>query len=320
MNWKDYFYFNRSERIGITTLIILIGVVIIFPFAYTWIFPPKTYDFSEFKSAATEYAHLYNDYLAARQAIDIQVEQLSNTSRNVVLTPFDFDPNSITQEDLLKLGLPQHIARNIINFRNAGGTFRFREDLKRLYTLDESLYSQLEPYIDLPTRAHRSSAIPESLSRSAKESANQERAIIRPTAIPRELLDINLADTLQWQKIRGIGPVFARRIVAYRNRLGGFYSKNQLLEVFGMDTIRFNQIRPYITLNQSVFTKIDINTADFAALAKHPYINRNIANSIIRIREMHGHFNNTEELKKSHLINDSVFERIAPYITTYIHP
>jgi DNA uptake protein ComE-like DNA-binding protein len=212
------------------------------------------------------------------------------------------------------MGLPERIASNIVNYRNAGGSFRSREDLQRIYSIDEELYTQLERYIGLPTR--------EELNKIRLEKRNAEKnlrdTIRRSPSRPAwadVMLDINKADSLEWQQIRGIGEVFSRRIISYRDLLGGYYSTIQLMEVYGMDSARYEQIKPHIFLSDTIeLRKININTADFITLIRHPYLERNHVNSIIRMRERHGPYTSTEDILRSELINDSLYKRISPYL------
>jgi competence protein ComEA len=323
MNWKDAFYFTKTERNGIVVLLVLIALVIVSPFLLNIFRPSKTYDFSEFDKKVREFEQLHKEYVSARAALENKTGAYAGSGVSVRLNPFIFDPNELTQSEWSQMGLPENIIRNIINYRNAGGRFRYREDLKRIYSIDDPIYEQLETYIDLPSRTPGPAASTvlatagKNVTRSDETRYQPERESLVNTPL---IIDINLADTLQWQQIRGIGPVFARRIVSYRELLGGFHSESQLLEVFGMDSARFVQIEPYIMIDDKNLHQIDINTADFVTLVRHPYLNRNQVNSIIRMRELHGPFTSVGEIKRSELINDSVFNKIAPYFSTGFLP
>ena len=72
----------------------------------------------------------------------------------------------------------------------------------------------------------------------------------------------------------------------------------------------------YFKLGDAPLSKININIVDVAALKKHPYISWNIANSIVQIRNAHGNYKQVQDIKKSDLINEELFLKIAPYLTT----
>ena len=133
-------------------------------------------------------------------------------------------------------------------------------------------------------------------------------------AIPLLVVDINAADTLELQRLKGIGPSYARRIAGYRNRLGGFVSCRQVLEVWGMDTSLYNLIREHIIIKSDSVRKIDINTISFKELLKHPYFPYEITRAMILYRQKHKLFRSTDELRQVEGVSDSVFSRIRPYV------
>ncbi|MDR4987399.1 MAG: helix-hairpin-helix domain-containing protein, partial [Bacteroidales bacterium] len=129
-------------------------------------------------------------------------------------------------------------------------------------------------------------------------------------------VDINKADTSDLQTIRGIGPAFSRRIVGYRELLGGFLFKEQLKEVYGLDSLRYEEIKDFVVAGETEIRKININTADFSDLVRHPYIDRNIANAILNLRRQHGDFASANDLSMSYVINEEQLARMLPYICT----
>ena len=311
MSWKDYFYFTKTERNGIVVLVVLIIIIILLPFIYPILFPAKVYDFSEFDRKVDRYEKMLAEYHEARIAIETSYEREAISRISITLNLSPFDPNNLTREEFIEMGIPERVAGNIVNYRNAGGNFRFREDLKRIYSINDQMYNQLENYITLPSRE-------EHIATRATERQSQDslrRSTARPSWVD-VMLDINKADSLEWQKIRGIGEVFSRRITSYRDLLGGYYSTSQLLEVFGMDSTRYEQIKPHIFLSDTLeLKKININTADFVTFIRHPYLERNQVNSILRMRERHGPYSSTEDILRSELIDEALYQRIAPYLT-----
>jgi competence ComEA-like helix-hairpin-helix protein len=133
---------------------------------------------------------------------------------------------------------------------------------------------------------------------------------------PRELIlvELNSADTFELQKLHGIGSSFARRIIKYRERLGGFYDKSQVREVWGMDTSRYNKIAMNLTLNRDSIHKMDLNTVSFKVLLFHPYFPYEISRSIILYRKEHKRFTRIEELRTLPGIYDSIYRKMAPYL------
>ncbi|MEI8006773.1 MAG: helix-hairpin-helix domain-containing protein [Bacteroidota bacterium] len=148
---------------------------------------------------------------------------------------------------------------------------------------------------------------------SAEKSKDSGRAS-QHQLMPVLIVDINTADTLELQRLKGIGPSYARRISGYRNKLGGFINCRQVLEVWGMDTSLYNLIREHIIIKSDSVRKIDINTISFKELMKHPYFPYEITRAVILYRQKHKLFRTVDELHQLEGVNDSVFRRIMPYV------
>lgn len=153
---------------------------------------------------------------------------------------------------------------------------------------------------------------------SADRQADSYPTMVRTSR--RTIVELNTADTLDLQQLYNIGPTFSRRIVRYRTLLGGFVNKGQLLEVYGMDTARYADILPYITIDTAAVSKIDINTATIDQLKRHPYLDYYQAKAIVRLRESQGLYQNIGDLLNVALIDQQTFSKIAPYITCNLQP
>ncbi|MBR1626282.1 MAG: helix-hairpin-helix domain-containing protein [Bacteroidales bacterium] len=129
------------------------------------------------------------------------------------------------------------------------------------------------------------------------------------------ILDLNNCDTLDLQLIRGIGPVFARRIIKYGELLGGYVSVEQLKEVYAMDSSRYEGLKNHLVIGNNNIKKLKINSASVKELAKHPYIDNYLAKEIIVFRNNYGNFTDINQIKAVHLMDDSVFNKIKPYIS-----
>jgi DNA uptake protein ComE-like DNA-binding protein len=127
-------------------------------------------------------------------------------------------------------------------------------------------------------------------------------------------IDLNTADTTELMQLRGIGPTFAKRIVKYRDMLGGYFSKEQLLEVYGFDSLKYEMVKDEVYANDSAIVKINLNKAALKDMTKHVYIDWKLANAIIKHR-FRKPFENVDELREVYLVNDSLFRKLAPYFT-----
>lgn len=140
----------------------------------------------------------------------------------------------------------------------------------------------------------------------------------RQIRTPDFIIELNSADTLELQRLRGIGSAFARRIIGYRERLGGYIRKDQLMEVFGMDPERYNGIKGNLIVDTSRIRKIDINTVQFKELMRHPYFPYELTREIILHRKKIKNFEGKEQLKEIPVISDSIYMKIYPYINIII--
>jgi DNA uptake protein ComE-like DNA-binding protein len=129
------------------------------------------------------------------------------------------------------------------------------------------------------------------------------------------IVDLNAADTIELKQLKGIGTVFARRIVSYREKLGGYFDKSQLLEVFGMDTARLAQISPYIEVDLQKIKQLHLNKAGYKELLAHPYLENYIVKAIFEYKDKVGKFNSVDELQNISLIYPQLFQKIEHYFT-----
>jgi DNA uptake protein ComE-like DNA-binding protein len=305
---KDYFTFTRSERNGIIVLISIILILVVIRLLIPHIRKNITYDFSGFQDEISEFE-----------------KSISEGTTNL----FFFNPNTATAKDFENLGLESRVIRNILKYRERGGIFREREDLRKIYGLDSAEYLRIEPFIVIPSKKDaarpdtngytKSVHIPDHISGDDRTSGDGltpgERPIshdsrtIHSTPVP-----LNTSDSAALVRIHGIGPVLSARIIKYRNLLGGYVTKEQLLEVYGMTGENFENIRNAIYIDSAGITYININTADFNLLNHHPYLSEYQARALISYREINGKYRDIDEITGNDLLPDDVYMKIKPYL------
>jgi DNA uptake protein ComE-like DNA-binding protein len=213
---------------------------------------------------------------------------------------FPFDPNTATAAELEMLGFPEKIANHVLAYRAKGGKFRIKHDLKRIYGLDSGLYDHLHAYIRLP----------DSIQRPVFKPFPSE---MRPPAVA---FDINEADTTQLIAIYGIGSRLSRRILAYREKLGGFVDLGQLKEVWGLDTTTVRRLTQKTFVSPGyVPRKLNINTAGDRELSTHPYISIVIAKAIVAYRFQHGNFAAVDDIYGLQIVKREDADKIIPYLS-----
>ncbi|WP_139180167.1 ComEA family DNA-binding protein [Pedobacter rhizosphaerae] len=214
---------------------------------------------------------------------------------------FSFDPNTLPQSGWETLGLSPKQAKSIVNYTSKGGRFYQPEDLKKMYTISPDMYIKLLPYVKIADKGNSH----KSLVFERKEFAKKVSVIV----------DINRADSVQLDAVKGIGPAFAKRILKYRERLGGFYKKEQLLEVYGLDSAKYAEIKDQLILSKIDLNTVNINTATFNELRTNPYLSYKQINAILQYRKQHGDYTSKEDLRKIVILNPELIEKILPYIS-----
>ena len=194
---------------------------------------------------------------------------------------FAFDPNTVSLADLQRLGLSERQAQSIENYREKGGRFRSKADFRKMYVVSDTLFARLEPYIEI-----------------AK-------------------LELNAADSTALVSLRGIGPWYARKILDYRDRLGGFVAPEQLLEIEGIDAERFAGFADGITVDASRIRRLDLWHASDTVLARHPYLGPKGARSIVRYRALYDSTRWTlPNLAAERVLSQENIEKLKKYIVS----
>jgi len=280
---KNYLSVTKKEWNGMVVLIILIALILAAPYAYQTIRKDNTINFNEFDKAAA--------MLTKAAGTDGDDNGPASYTKPLNATLFAFNPNNLPEADWGKLGLSPHQVKVIKNYEAKGGRFYSKEDVKKIYSLTDADYQRLEPYINLPAG-----------NNYTKKAA------------PGEIIDINSADSAKLTMVRGIGPSFARRIIRYRERIGGFYSKEQLKEVFGIDETKYAEIKNGVAVNGNHVTKLNVNTATFDQLRRFPYLSFKQMNAIIEYHNQHGDYESIADMKNIAILDDGILRKIEPYL------
>ena len=148
----------------------------------------------------------------------------------------------------------------------------------------------------------------------AKKSQGNDHPAVYKKVATGTVIELNTADSAKLTGLPGIGPSFARRIVTYRNRLGGFIRKEQLKEVFGMDDDRYSELASQVSVDASHIQKIHINKVDFDGLSHFSYLTFKQMNAIIQFREQHGEYASLDDMRNIAILNDEILRKIGPYI------
>jgi competence protein ComEA len=290
---KSFFGFPRSHVNGFIILLILSTLMLFSePIWHSWT------------------ANSQTDGQADKRMLDSLVALWDSGNDNVKADSvrtrlFQFNPNTVRDEELVTLGFSQNLASRIIRYREKGGKFRIKSDVLKIYGVDSTFYDRIYPFISLPRRIARSKAAEK---KSEAKSVSGVKKVF-------EKFDLNNADTAQLKKIYGIGEKLSVRILKYRDRLGGFVSWRQLAEVYGLDSLVIKGLIERATIQEDFKpTKININTASEKQLSSHPYLT-SVAKAIVSYRFQHGNFENVDAIQNVNVIDEKSIQRIIPYLT-----
>jgi competence protein ComEA len=303
MSIKDYFSFTKGEKRGVFVLLTIIVLVASSLHFIKYFRVIEQTDFSDFDEAITTF-----EKELIQQKLNDSIARI--TKNNIVLPSefFEFNPNEMEDSNWLKLGFAEWQVRTINNYKSKGGEFRIKSDVSKIFGISDTLYKLIYPYILLP----------ENIEKKVYEK-NYANEFPKKNFEPYKkkepiIVDINLCDTTQLQELKGIGSAYSKRIIKYRESLGGFISIHQLKEVYGITDEIFNQISPNLKISNTIINQIDINHVNEEQLKKHPYIGWKLAKPIIAYRKSHGKFAAVSDIKKIHLITDEIYSKIAPYL------
>jgi competence protein ComEA len=301
----SFLNFTKKERRGIFGLIFIICVVALLPSIYakyksaTMVYPIADSSFSALLLSDTEnIAHFFKHDYESNYNNNIYKKDFENLQA----TLFTFDPNTIDESTWHKLGTKHKTAAGIIKYVSKGGKFRQPEDIQKIWGMTDELKNRLQPFIKIT---------PAEFKQYTNENAPFEKKIYEKKVI---IVDVNTADSAAFESLPGIGGGYAKRIITFRNKLGGFYKIEQVAETFGLPDSTYQKIKPNLVLKTGIYAKLNLNTATIEELKAHPYIRWQLANVIMNYKKQHGDFKTIDDLKKIMLIDEQTFNKISPYL------
>lgn len=312
---KEFFYLPKSDRRAIVAILVAITLVGIAIFAL---------NFVGLESNPIEEDGMRSNVPNSNAPKNIACDTEEATQTEV--ETFVFDPNTADSTQLLRLGLRPWQVHNIYKYRAKGGVYRTKEDFAFVYGLTVKEYRRLAPYIRISEDFRPASTLaevrnnnrynnydsqhPQTTNTSTLYATNEKSLSYTPKMHKGEHIAINASDTSALKAIPGIGSYFARQTIRYREQLGGFVDKNQLLEIENFP----EEALEYIKIDNENVRKLNVNKLTLAQLRRHPYINYYQARAITDYRRLHGSINSIAELKLMKEFTEFDLNRIEPYI------
>lgn len=312
------FQFSKQQRNGIIIVVLLLLTIIITWQVVKYYYQPKqaVHETAAFKEIPNNFSQIEEDNIESQNTASSYHNYANNYSsdrddnlKHIAYNPQPFNPNNASIESMIQSGVPIGSAKRIIKYRNKGGVFYEKEKLKN-FGFTEADYEKVAPYIQI-TEQRKSYAANKYTNNAGNNalSYNTYTPKVEPTN-----LDINAATQEELMQFKGIGTGYSKRIIEYREKLGGFLSVDQVKEVYGLPDSTFLHIKDKLIIGNKNIQRININTATLEVLASHPYIRKYMAEHIIKFRNDIGKFNSIQELRQIPLINEEKYRKIVPYI------
>lgn len=316
--WKQfiasYLNFSKKERKGNIALLILLILFCAAPFLYPLFIKQKQYNHSAFEkeiaALKTKQADSTRKYTAAKYDDDINQpyyqpdERKYESNKNIAVSLFYFDPNTLDKEGWQKLGVRDKTINTIQNYLSKGGKFRKPEDISKIWGMNPKDIERLLPYVKIESNT----------TASVQPGKTFEKPVYEKPKYTPSVVDINTADTTAFIALPGIGSKLSQRIITFREKLGGFYKIDQVGETFGLPDSTFQKIKARLILSNKGVKQININTATIEEMKTHPYMRYNIANAIVQYRTQHGGFSSVNDINKIALMTPDIFNKLSPYL------
>ena len=297
--WKDFFYYTKSERRAVYALCIGIALLLV----AIWLVPDASKSLiAETPTVDSVALKAFEQEVKAQTYVQKEKKPVVSVNTPVELT--SFDPNEADSTELSRLGLSPYVVRNILKYRQKGGCFRTPESFSRIYGLEQEQFETLKPYIRI--------AMPKEAEIKEVDTMTVRKVVEKkPFKYPEgTLVDVNSADTTELKKIPGIGSGIAKAIVAYRSRLGGFYSLEQLTEI---EYVTPSLVK-WFKLEGPVLRPLKVNKAGLEALRAHPYLNFYQAKVIVEHRRKKGQLKSLSQLSLYEEFTEKDLERLLAYL------
>ncbi|MEZ4948507.1 MAG: helix-hairpin-helix domain-containing protein [Saprospiraceae bacterium] len=312
---REFSYFTKSERRGVFIIILLTVFIWTIPDLMPWIYPIDQQQMIIYVKNAEEvlnkipegrsYEVIDETSSLNSDKGDFQNENEVNAEGNFsspAIQSFPFNPNTISVDSLQLLGFSKKTALTIEKYRSKGGRFFKKEDLKKIYGLEETVFDRLEGQILLEASKNENPEIKEKSKFSSRE-------------IPLASIDINEANAEDFRQIKGIGPFYSNIIIEYREKIGGFHSIEQMKEIKAIPDTVFIKMEPFLTKSSFKGENLEINNLDKKGLAEHPYISWRQAEALYKYRINHGTFTSIADIENVGVFNKEEINKLAPYLS-----
>ena len=286
--FKDYFYFIKSDRKAIVAL----GCVAVFAIGVLLVV-----DAWKDKENGT----------IAKEKVSVEDEK---DEERVEVVMREFDPNTVDSLTLIGFGLKAWKVKNFLHYRAAGKVFRSAEEMGKTYGWTEEDVERVKGYVRVG-KEYEKKDVKKWEMREKMEEREDRQTYTSNKFQTLTKVDVNMADTALLRRVPGIGGKISEAIVAYRKKLGGFYSVEQLREL----KIVSPELLEWFEVSSSPdIQRLNINKASFQALNSHPYISYEQTKALLQYIRLYGKVKDEQALLETGLFTKEEVERLKPYL------
>ena len=288
--FESHFWYNKRQRNGILFLVFILLLLQIILFFI---------DFSTDENQEIDKDKFY--------AFQPKIDSLKRINKDsITRRTYRFNPNFLTDFRAYQLGMSEQEIDRLLIFRGKGKYVNSAREFQQVTQVGDSLLRMMSPLFKFPEWTQKNKN-----DQSSKKTLDQTQ-----TSSPKKIEDLNDVTAKELIRINGVNDKLAKRIIAYRNKLQGFYEDDQLFEVYYLDKEIGDQIlKNFQVIKKPLIQTIDINSASFKEILKTPYIDYKLTQRICNYRDENIHFNDLEELKKIDSFPIEKFDRIALYLS-----
>ena len=220
----------------------------------------------------------------------------------------EFDPNTVDSLTLIGFGLKPWKVKNFLHYREAGKVFRSAEDLGDTYGWTEEDVEMLASYVRVGKQYEKKEKKVEEREEWRQQAEKTEHTSNKFHTLTK--VDVNTADTAMLRRIPGVGAKISEAIVRYREKLGGFYSVEQLREIKMVSP----ELLEWMEVSSPNVQKIPVNEASFQALNSHPYISYEQTKALLQYIRLYGKVKDEQALLETGIFTKEDVERLKPYL------
>jgi DNA uptake protein ComE-like DNA-binding protein len=319
---------GKDQRIGFLIIGSLLLAVSLVKYGIRQIITPTIYENTKF-----DFDRLNAESFEQQSSIDYNEKEFQWKNNNDKYERtyeskeilFNFDPNTTSVDSLRLLPIPSFIADNIVKYRSKGGKFKKPDDLKRIYGIDNH-FNKLLPFISIGSKITKDTINGvffkkenlqiEDTNYFVKkfEKPSEDSISIKPKPKEKYKADVNVADEYQLMMVSGIGAYYAKVIIEYRDKLGGFIRKDQLYEIQKIPKERMDLLIDYLIVDPNKITKLCLNQVGNYKIISHPYLTRKQWNIVILYRDNHKGIKDLEDFKRVGIFQQSDIDKVKPYL------